>query len=157
MVNDPDYVYSVWLADVNAHGGHGSTWPFSTGIYAQYYGKPCAHFKTQQYVEATKAGDIAASVDLPTQTNLASTDVYVLAPESAWEGAPHTMTLAERIKNTLLIGGDKVADAAGLPSLAHIEDFLKKAGWVLVIGVVCFMLIYAAKAKHAAGSLLSGK
>lgn len=154
---NPDYDYSIWTDDVKTHGGAVVHWPFSTGIYAQHYGKPAAQFTTEKYVAATKVGDIAASVDSPTQTNPSSTYVYVLAPASALANAPKTMTLAERFQNAFFATGDKVADAAGLPSLSEIETFLHRAGWVLVIALVCGLLIYAAKAKHAAGSLLGGK
>lgn len=157
MVNDPDYDYAIWRDDVKTHGGVVTQWPFSTGPYAQHYGKAAAQFTASNYTLAVNGGDVAASVDLPTQSNLASSYVYVLAPDSAQKNAPKTMTLAERVQNALFSTGDKVADAAGLPTLAHIEDFLKRAGWVLVIAAVCFLLIYAAKAKHAAGSLLGGK
>lgn len=138
------YDYPTWRTDTQAAGGDTVTWPFSSGLYAQYYGKPAAKFTAAGYAAAANARRIVLGT--PTQTDARSTVVYVLAPQSAWAGAPQTMTTGQRIANAVFSTGDKAADTLGLPSLASIENFLKSLGKdAVLVGAVILAAVYMLK------------
>jgi hypothetical protein len=129
------YDYATWYADTKKAGGVPVAWPFSSGIYGQYYGKPAAKFSALSYVNAANAGAIVNTT--PTQTDRTSSVVYVLAPQSAWAGAPKTNTAAGSFWNWAFTRGDQAADAVGLPSLKDIKGFIKSLGKdALLIGGV---------------------
>jgi len=88
------------------------------------------------YVAGANAGAILTNT--PTQTDAKSQYVWVLAPQSAWAGAPHTMTGFESLLNTTFTAGDRAAGNLGLPSLRSIENFLKSLGAnaALLAGVI---------------------
>lgn len=137
------YDYATWYADTKRAGGVPVSWPFSSGMYAQYYGRPAAKFSAVGYSQAANAGAIVAST--PTQTDGKSTVVYVLAPSSAWKGAPQTMGKGQSFLNALFTTGDRAADAAGLPSLVSVENFLKSLGkdalLIVAVGGVAWYLL----------------
>lgn len=99
----------------------------------QYVGQPAAMFDNDTYTALANGGYL----DM-TRPQVASTSgkvVFVLAPPDVIAAAPPTMTTAQRIANAAFTAGDVAADAAGLPSLSSIQDFLSSVGKEVVIGV----------------------
>jgi hypothetical protein len=120
------YNYAGWYSYTKNVNGVVTAWPFNSGLYARYYGKPAARFDAATYVAVSNRGAMLAS-----DAQQASADnkyVYVLAPQSAWAGAPQTMGAGGSFLNAIFGAGDTAADKLGLPSLAGIENFLKSLG-----------------------------
>lgn len=133
--------YQAWYAAVKNAGGVPVTWPFSKGIYADYYGQPAARWDIARYVELF--GSDVIDPNAVQQTTLDNSYAYVLAPEGTSAGAPHTMTAFEEAQNTAFTALDAGAGLLGLPSLSSVSNFLKATGWIglaLGLGVA---LVYA--------------
>lgn len=130
---------------MQALGGGASVWPFSSGPYAKFFGRPAAKFDTATYVSVYNAGTLPGIRNAPQQMTTDGQFAYVLASDDVAAGAPHIMTTAERVENAVLATGDRAADALHLPSLDAIQKTLttlgKDAALVLVVGGVAWYLI----------------
>ncbi len=120
------YDYPTWYNYAKGAGAVVVTWPFSSGIYGSYYGRPAMRFTAAGYVVAANQGSVDAS-DI-TQASSNNQYIYVLAPRSAWAGAPQTIGAGGSFLNALFGTGDSAASALGLPSLASIDNFIKSLG-----------------------------
>jgi hypothetical protein len=98
-----------------------------------YVGKPAAMYDNDTYVELANTGHI--DMTSPQVASNSGKVVFVLAPPAVIAAAPQTMTTAQRVANAVFTTGDIAADAAGLPSLAGVQDFLKGVGREVLIGV----------------------
>lgn len=125
--------FQEWVAAVKAQGGVAVVWPFSAGPYADYLGFPAARYDGQAYTAAFNSGQINSTA--PQQSTTDGKWIYVLAPQTVAASAPSTMTTWQRVQNATLATADKVAKAAGLPTLAGLEHFII-GGLVLVAAVV---------------------
>lgn len=119
--------FAEWVATVRAVGGTPTAWPFSTGLYANLYGRPAARYTTQQYATLANAGRLP-DVQQPMETTPNNKFIYVVANKAVADDAPTTMNWIQRAANEAFSAGDTAAAAIGLPSLATIENFLKSAG-----------------------------
>ena len=140
--------FATWAAQVKADGGVATVLPPSVPDPLQaYVGQPAARYSNALYATLFNAGQIDPSTPQVAAVNGAY--VYVLAPFDVATSAPHTMTLAERAENAVFTAGDAAANAAGLPSLADISDFLKDMGKQVVVGVgVTLAIAYFLRRKH---------
>jgi hypothetical protein len=135
--------FTDWVVSLKSTGGIATAWPFSSGLYGKYYGRPAAKFTGANYARAANSGLLDMSQ--PQQATANSAYVYVLAPGAVAAAAPPTMNWVQRAANEAFTIGDIGAAAVGLPSLATIESFLKKAGVELlviagVIGVAYYLI-----------------
>lgn len=135
--------YTDWIASLRSVGGVATAWPFSKGLYGNLYGRPAARFTNAGYVKAGNSGML--DMTQPQQAAGNGQYVYVLAPGSVAAAAPKTMNWLQKAANEAFTIGDLGAAAIGLPSLANIEAFLKKAGVTLlliggVIGVAWYLV-----------------
>lgn len=128
--------FTDWVASLKSTGGVATAWPFSSGLYGAFYGRPAARFTGANYARAANSGLLDMSQ--PQQATSNSAYVYVLAPGAVAAAAPPTMNWVQRAANEAFTIGDIGAAAVGLPSLSSIEGFLKKAGLelVLIAGVI---------------------
>ncbi len=135
--------YTSWVSVVKSAGGSAVTWPFSSGLYARFYGRPAAQFTASGYARAANAGYISSVAIAQATAN--NQYVYVLAPDEVAADAPKTMNLAQRAANAIFTTGDRAADYAGLPSLNSVQEALKSTGkslaWAVFAGVVTWAVI----------------
>lgn len=140
-----DATFDSWIARTQALGGHATTWPFSTGLYGKFFGRPAMKFDTATYVRVANAGQLPDRT-APQQTTTDSQWAYVLASDAVAAGAPHVLTTAERIENSVLVAGDKAAETLHLPSLSDIEAALKTVGrdalLVVAVGGLAWYLLH---------------
>jgi hypothetical protein len=133
--------YTDWVAVVKEAGGRATAWPFGTGIYGKYYGRPAAQFTGQGYADAANRGDISPAAIA--QTTPDNQYVYVLAPDDVAAAAPKTMTTLQRVANAVFTTGDRVADALSLNSMHHaIEATGKALIWTMVAGIVILAVVH---------------
>jgi hypothetical protein len=136
--------FADWVAAVRAVGGTPTAWPFSTGLYANLYGRPAARYTTQQYASLANAGRLP-DVTQPMETTANNQYIYVVANKGVADDAPATMNWIQRAANEAFSAGDAAAAAVGLPSLNAIENFLKSAGEdiliLVAVGGVAWYLI----------------
>lgn len=126
--------YQEWYAAVKRLGGAPVTLPDNVpDMMRQYSGRPAARYDAATYANLFNAGQIDANT--PQVMSNTNAYAYVVAPPSAWQGAPQLMTRLQQIENAVFTGGDIAADAIGLPSLNSIENFLKGAGRDILVGI----------------------
>lgn len=141
--------YASWLAQVQAQGGQAVTLPTNVPAALQaYVGQPAARYSNAQYAALWNAGRIDPNA--PQVAANSGAYVYVLAPSSAWTGAPHTMTTGETITNAVFSAGDDAADAVGLGgTLSGITNFLHDVGYQVAVGLaVTAAVAYLLKRKR---------
>lgn len=127
--------YAAWLANIQGQGGVAVTVPANVPSALQaYVGQPAARYTNAQYAALWNAGRIDPNAPQVAANN--GQYVYVVAPASAWTGAPHTMTTGERVANAVYSAGDEAADAVGLGgTLEGIQNFLHDVGYQVAVGL----------------------
>lgn len=138
--------YTAWVADVKAllHELYGDAWRLHGGPVVmpsnvppsmqQYVGQPAAMFDNETYTALANGGYLDMS--RPQVASNSGKAVFVLALPGVIAAAPPTMTTTQRIANAVFTTGDVAAEAAGLPSLAGVENFIKGLGKEVLVGVV---------------------
>jgi hypothetical protein len=122
--------YAQWVALVKQEGGTATTIPANVpDDFQQWVGYPAARYSGTMYATLANAGQIDANA--PTVASNSGSYVYVVAPQDVWTTAPHTMTTAESIANTVYSYEDQAANAVGLGALG---DFAKDLGKQILIG-----------------------
>lgn len=139
-LGDNGPAYAAWAAAVDAQGGKATTWPFDTGLYAQYAGQAAAAYPTAVYVQLANSGQLDMSA--PQQAGGSNQVFYVLAPASVQAAAPATMTTAQSVENKVLSTLDSAADSVGLGGvLQSLQNALQGAGKYLLIGGGVLLLL----------------
>ena len=137
--------YATWVAQIQAEGGTATALPFDLPFAPK--GVVAARYPVVLYVQLFNAGQIDPNAPQATTAN--GQYVYVAAPADL-TNVPATMTLLQRIENTVFTEGDAAAGAVGLPSLDSIQNFLKDTGKQILIGVgVTLAVAYLIRRKRA--------
>ncbi len=141
--------YAQWYANAQAqrasYGGSDSvvvsTFPSNApGGYDVFGGMPAVRYSNDAYGYFFNTGGIDPNA--PQVASNSGQYVYVVAPQSAADGAPQLMTAWQRFLNASFSAGDTAADAVGLGgSLDAFSNFLKDIGKEVLIGVTVAGLI----------------
>lgn len=101
-----------------------------------YTGEPAARYSNRAYTDLANARLLDTTA--PQSPSRDGQFMYVVAPQSAWAGAPHTMTTGEAAQNALFAAMDR-AGVGGL--LADLERALGRAGMVLMLAIGAYVVV----------------
>lgn len=126
-----DTLVALYGDSWRVHGG-ATTLPSNAAVgpLKPFAGQPAARYDNETYTELANAGQI--DMTLPQVASPSGDFVYVVAP--GLDDVPATMSAWQRFQNAAFTVGDEAAGAVGLPSLNTLENMLKGAGLVLLLG-----------------------